>query len=211
MEDYRAPFDANFAGSILALRNSFVEGVSAIFSSLALVLGVLFEFGLPLFFWTIILFWPYDHYGVVSAHHSQHHRPRCSMTQCAGSAPNPLSNFLDSVLPVMVIFALEISGLRQLCCRFFLSPPYFPAVAQQQAHCSPFALSASKDRANKSFIFMFLQAPRAGNTLASLSQSISCARFCKNGGGGIFSRAKKTPETDKPSRVSTFLVVILAL
>jgi hypothetical protein len=58
MEDYRAPFEANLAGSSLALRNSFVEGVSAIFSSVALVLGVLFEFGLPLLFWAIILFWP---------------------------------------------------------------------------------------------------------------------------------------------------------
>jgi hypothetical protein len=58
MEDFRAPFEANFAGSTLALRNSFVEGVSAIFSSLALVLGVLFEFGLPLLFWALILFWP---------------------------------------------------------------------------------------------------------------------------------------------------------
>jgi Domain of unknown function (DUF4349) len=58
MEDYRAPFEANFAGSTLALRNSFVEGVGAVFSSLVLVLGVLFEFGLPLFFWALILFWP---------------------------------------------------------------------------------------------------------------------------------------------------------
>jgi hypothetical protein len=58
MEDYRAPFQANFAGSSLALRNSFVEGVGAIFSSLAFVLGALFEFGLPLLFWALILFWP---------------------------------------------------------------------------------------------------------------------------------------------------------
>jgi|HubBroStandDraft_5_1064220.scaffolds.fasta_scaffold100204_1 hypothetical protein len=58
MEDYRAPFQANLAGSSLTLRNSFVEGVAAIFSSLALVLGVLFEFGLPLLFWALILFWP---------------------------------------------------------------------------------------------------------------------------------------------------------
>jgi hypothetical protein len=58
MEDYRAPFEANFTGSTLALRNSFVEGVSATFSSLALVLSVLFEFGLPLLFWALILFWP---------------------------------------------------------------------------------------------------------------------------------------------------------
>jgi hypothetical protein len=58
MEDYRAPLETNLAGSTLAARNSFVEGVSAIFSSLALVLGVLFEFGLPLLFWSLILFWP---------------------------------------------------------------------------------------------------------------------------------------------------------
>ncbi len=58
MEDYRAPFETNLAGSSLALRNSLVEGLSAIFSSVALVLGVLFEFGLPLLFWALILFWP---------------------------------------------------------------------------------------------------------------------------------------------------------
>jgi hypothetical protein len=58
MEDFRAPIAANLAGSSLALRNSFVEGISAIFSSVALVLGVLFEFGLPLLFWAAILFWP---------------------------------------------------------------------------------------------------------------------------------------------------------
>jgi hypothetical protein len=58
MEDYRAPLETNLAGSSLALRNSFVEGLSAIFSSVALFLGVLFEFGLPLLFWAIILFWP---------------------------------------------------------------------------------------------------------------------------------------------------------
>ena len=72
MEDYRAPLDANFAGSTLALRNSFVEGISAIFSSLALVLGVFFEFGLPPLFWAILLFWPlrtiWRRFG-----HSHHH------------------------------------------------------------------------------------------------------------------------------------------
>ena len=58
IEDYRAPLETNLGGSTLGLRNSFVEGVSSIFSSLALVLGVLFEFGLPLLFWALILFWP---------------------------------------------------------------------------------------------------------------------------------------------------------
>jgi hypothetical protein len=58
IEDFRAPFETNLADNSLALRNSFVEGVRAIISSLALVLGVLFEFGLPLLFWAILLFWP---------------------------------------------------------------------------------------------------------------------------------------------------------
>ena len=58
MEDYRAPLQANLEGFFLQLRNSFVEGVGAIFSSAALVLGVLFEFGLPLLFWFALLFFP---------------------------------------------------------------------------------------------------------------------------------------------------------
>ena len=58
LEDYRAPLQANLAGFSLHLRNSLVEGVGAIFSSAALVLGVLFEFGLPLLFWAALLFVP---------------------------------------------------------------------------------------------------------------------------------------------------------
>jgi hypothetical protein len=58
LEDYRAPLQANLAGLFLQLRNSLVEGVSSIFSSAALVLGVLFEFGLPLLFWAALLFVP---------------------------------------------------------------------------------------------------------------------------------------------------------
>src|SRR6267143_463723 len=58
LEDYRAPLQANLAGFFLQLRNSLVEGVSSIFSSAALVLGVLFEFGLPLLFWAALLFIP---------------------------------------------------------------------------------------------------------------------------------------------------------
>ena len=57
-EDYRAPLEVSFAGSFLYLRNCFVEGVSAIFSSLSLILGVLFEFGLPVLFWGALLFLP---------------------------------------------------------------------------------------------------------------------------------------------------------
>jgi len=58
LEDYCAPLQTNLAGFSLQLRNSFVEGVSSIFSSVSLFLGVLFEFGLPMIFWLAILFWP---------------------------------------------------------------------------------------------------------------------------------------------------------
>jgi len=58
MEDYRAPLQSNVAGVILQLRNSLVEGIASIFSSAALVLGILFEFGLPLLFWAALLFLP---------------------------------------------------------------------------------------------------------------------------------------------------------
>ena len=58
MEDYRAPLDANLAGFFLQVRNSFLEGVGAIFSSAAVVLGIVFEFGLPLLFWAALLFIP---------------------------------------------------------------------------------------------------------------------------------------------------------
>lgn len=58
MEDYRAPMETNWAGTFLRLRNSLVEGVSAIVSSLSLFLGALFEYGLPLLFWLALLFVP---------------------------------------------------------------------------------------------------------------------------------------------------------
>jgi hypothetical protein len=58
LEEYKAPFQANLAGTSLQLRNSLVEGVSAIFSSLGIFVGVLFEYGLPLLFWIALLFWP---------------------------------------------------------------------------------------------------------------------------------------------------------
>src|SRR3989442_11797654 len=58
IEDYRAPLQANLPEEFLQLRNSLVEGVAAIFSSVSLFLGVLFEFGLPLLFWAALLFVP---------------------------------------------------------------------------------------------------------------------------------------------------------
>jgi hypothetical protein len=58
VEDYRAPFQANLAGEYLQVRNSFADGVGAVFSSAALFVGVLLEFGLPLLFWLTLLFFP---------------------------------------------------------------------------------------------------------------------------------------------------------
>jgi len=49
---------ANLAHFSLQLRNSFVGGVSSIFSSVSLFLGVVFEFGLPMIFWLALFFWP---------------------------------------------------------------------------------------------------------------------------------------------------------
>jgi hypothetical protein len=58
LEDYRAPLQTNLDGVVLQLRNSFVEGIASIFSSVALILGTFFEFGLPLLFWVALLFIP---------------------------------------------------------------------------------------------------------------------------------------------------------
>jgi hypothetical protein len=58
VEDYRPPLQANLAGLTLQLRNSFVEGASSIFSSAAAAVGVIFEYGLPLMFWAVLLFVP---------------------------------------------------------------------------------------------------------------------------------------------------------
>jgi hypothetical protein len=58
LEDFRAPFEARFGGARLGIRNSIIEGVSTTLSSLAIVLGMAFEYGLPIAFWCLILFWP---------------------------------------------------------------------------------------------------------------------------------------------------------
>jgi hypothetical protein len=58
VEDYRAPLQANLAEEYLQIRNSFVEGIGSVFSSIALFVGALFEFGLPLLFWLALLFFP---------------------------------------------------------------------------------------------------------------------------------------------------------
>ncbi|HXY24480.1 MAG TPA: DUF4349 domain-containing protein [Candidatus Acidoferrum sp.] len=58
VEDFRAPFEAHFAEAALHVRNSFVDGLGGIFQSVALVVGVFFEYGLPLLFWGTILLYP---------------------------------------------------------------------------------------------------------------------------------------------------------
>jgi hypothetical protein len=58
MEEYRAPLETHFSEAAFHLRNALVEGFGAIFYSLSVFLGIVFEFGLPILFWVAILFWP---------------------------------------------------------------------------------------------------------------------------------------------------------
>jgi VIT1/CCC1 family predicted Fe2+/Mn2+ transporter len=58
VEDYRAPLQISFAGTLLPIRNALTEGIGGIFSSLSFVLGILLGYGLPLLFWFALLFLP---------------------------------------------------------------------------------------------------------------------------------------------------------
>jgi Domain of unknown function (DUF4349) len=58
MEDYRAPFQLRTGEALREVRNSLAEGVSGIFSSFSLFLGILLGYGLPIGFWLALLFWP---------------------------------------------------------------------------------------------------------------------------------------------------------
>ena len=58
LEDFRAPFEAHFAEASLQLRNSLIEGLGGIFQSIAFVLGIILEYGLPLLLWGALLFVP---------------------------------------------------------------------------------------------------------------------------------------------------------
>lgn len=58
VEDYRAPLQISFAGTLLPVRNALADGIGAIFSSLSLVLGIVLSYGLPLCFWFALLFLP---------------------------------------------------------------------------------------------------------------------------------------------------------
>jgi hypothetical protein len=61
LEDYRAPLQAGVDGQLLELRNSLVEGVGAIFSSVGVVISAALEYGLPLIFWLALLSYPARH------------------------------------------------------------------------------------------------------------------------------------------------------
>jgi len=58
LEDFRASLRVSAAGTFLEIRNSLVEGISAVLSTVGLVLTALFGYGLPLAFWLALLFWP---------------------------------------------------------------------------------------------------------------------------------------------------------
>jgi hypothetical protein len=58
IEDYRAPLQVSLTGATLQLRNSFADGISTIFSTLALVFRIVLSYGLPVVFWLALLFWP---------------------------------------------------------------------------------------------------------------------------------------------------------
>ena len=58
MEDYRAPLEANLTSAFLGLRNSAIDGVGGIFSSVSLCFAVFFQYGLPILFWIALLFRP---------------------------------------------------------------------------------------------------------------------------------------------------------
>ncbi len=57
-EQYQARLDWRTAIIFSDLRNSFIEGVDATFWSFAAVMGFLFRYGLVLFLWACILYWP---------------------------------------------------------------------------------------------------------------------------------------------------------
>jgi hypothetical protein len=100
------------------------------------------------------------------------------------------SNFLDSVLPVVVIFALEISGLRQLCCRFF-SSLWFPT-AELAASSLLSVCSLSEQRESKQIVyFLILTSTTKQGMRSQVYQNKSVRRVLQKQ-GGIPSRAKKS-------------------
>lgn len=58
MEQYHAHLDWQFAAFFSDLRNSFVDGLGTLLSSLAVVLGFLLHYGFVTFLWVGVLYWP---------------------------------------------------------------------------------------------------------------------------------------------------------
>jgi hypothetical protein len=121
-----------------------------------------------------------------------------------------LSNVLDSVLPVVVIFVLEISGLRQLCCRFF-SSLWFPTADLAASSLLP-VCSLSEQRESKQIVYFLILTSTTKQGIGSqVYQNQSVRRVLQKQGGVFPAEQKKAPQSDKPSGVSTFLIVVLAL
>jgi Domain of unknown function (DUF4349) len=58
LEQYQARFDSDFPGAMLRLQNSLFEGLSSTLSSMAIVFATLLEYGLPIAFWALLLYFP---------------------------------------------------------------------------------------------------------------------------------------------------------
>lgn len=58
LEEYKATLDVDISGALFQLRNSLVEGLGSIVSTLAGFLAALLEYGLPIGFWVAALYFP---------------------------------------------------------------------------------------------------------------------------------------------------------
>jgi hypothetical protein len=58
LEDYRAPFNARLDGQWLRIHNALIEGVGAIVSTVAMLLALALQYGLPFAFWLAVLYFP---------------------------------------------------------------------------------------------------------------------------------------------------------
>jgi len=58
IEEYKATLNMDASGSFLELRNAFVEGLGGILSTVTAFFAALFEYGLPIGFWSAVLYFP---------------------------------------------------------------------------------------------------------------------------------------------------------
>ena len=58
IEEYRARINSDLAGAFFQLHNSLFEGLSATLSSIAIIFATLLEYGLPIAFWALLLYYP---------------------------------------------------------------------------------------------------------------------------------------------------------